>query len=701
VTAATDNTFLRAMSSPDAEGGTRAHYRPEIQGLRAVAVLLVVLFHLWPRRVMGGYVGVDVFFVISGFLITSHLVREAEERGTVRLGLFWARRLRRLLPASFVVLAASAIALVLVLPSTLWTTAASQIAASALYVQNWALASDAVDYLAADNDPSVVEHYWSLSVEEQFYLLWPLLLLAAVTLHRWVPRLTLRTTALATIGLLTAASLVVSVQLTATDQAYAYFATHARAWEFGVGALLAILRPLTGQRRWYAPAATAGLGVILAAGFAFDGTTAFPGWMAAFPVLGAAAVIAAGQQGGPVARVLSMRPATALGDLSYGIYLWHWPLIVVAPYAVGRALAWPDKLAILLLSVGLAQVVKSLVEDPMRRSREVRVPWVLGFAALGSAMLVMGSALINDEVERRASAREPASASDQLCHGPRALDVDAECDSVTGTGAYWPALEAVVLQNTDVTYPGCQANAISDDVVRCELGAEPSSSTRVVAVVGDSHATMWFAALDQLGSERGWSVVTYTRSSCPFTLARRTQANETDAGNQERCHHWIGEVVENLVATEGLTHVFTAARSAAYGYDPGSLDVDDPRVDGFLAAWQPLIHRDVSVVAIADVPWTVDEIVPTCLARNEPDRLACAVPRTTALRGSAVVDAARRLPDGRGHVIDLTDRFCDADMCYPVVGDVVVYRDASHIAHDYVLALVPYLADALGDAGLS
>ena len=213
--------------------------RAEITALRACAVLLVVLYHLWPGRLPGGYIGVDVFFVISGFLITSHLLRESTTTGRIALARFWARRARRLLPAAYLVLAATSVAVVAWLPVSAWQQNFRQIIASTLYVQNWVLAADSVDYLASDADPAAAQHYWSLSIEEQFYLVWPLLILAATV---WAARRAsspIRATWWA-IGVPTVASLLFSLWITQENPPAAYFVTPARAWQFGAGGLLAL-----------------------------------------------------------------------------------------------------------------------------------------------------------------------------------------------------------------------------------------------------------------------------------------------------------------------------------------------------------------------------------------------------------------------------------------------------------------------------
>src|SRR4051812_16225328 len=274
--------------------------RPEIQGLRAVAVALVLVFHLWPDAVPGGYVGVDVFFVISGFLITSHLLREAEVSGKVRLAAFWARRARRLLPASLLVLAVSAAATAAVVPISRWDQFFGEIRASALYVQNLHLAGAAVDSLAANAPPSPVRHFWSLSTEEQFYAVWPLLVATAVALagRGASPRRRRRAVALV-LGAVVVAGLAWGIHVTATDPAAASFVTPARAWEFAAGGLLAVLAPVSARGdAWRAALGWTGAAAIGAAAFLYNSGTPFPGVAALLPVAGALAVLHAGAPSG-------------------------------------------------------------------------------------------------------------------------------------------------------------------------------------------------------------------------------------------------------------------------------------------------------------------------------------------------------------------------------------------------------------------
>lgn len=689
-------------------------FRAEIQGLRAVAVLLVVLYHLWPGTLSGGFVGVDVFFVISGYLITAHIHREVTTTGTLSLRRFWARRMRRLLPASLLVLAVSAAATVLFLPATLWTMTARQIAASAAYFQNWLLANDAVDYMAQDNVPTVAQHYWSLSVEEQFYAFWPVLVLGLAVLAARLPggrRDRLVPLLVAGLTVIAAVSLVWSITATADDQSRAYFITPTRIWEFAAGGLLAVLAvdgvrlglPL---RRLLS---AAGLVAILVAAVLFDESSRFPGWIALLPVLGTVAVIAAGSDGARFTPgwFLARRPMTFVGDISYSVYLWHWPLIVILPFVTGADLRTVDKLGILAGTMVLAWVSKIAVEDPLRSRPLLSATPSRTFAFASLSMLaVIGAAIaIDHEVtqtpaasselaEELTSARSvpgpdvSTQAFAAACLGPAALDARNDCGSVTGDGPLVAPPEVVVKQNTEPDYSDCQQTILRAQVLSCELGATEHPD-RVVALVGDSHATHWFGALDWLGRERNWKVVTYTKASCPATEARRVLPEEQGGDAADSCDRWVADVRERVARDDRISAVFTSAFSSAYAFEASGRDLPDPAVQGFQAIWRQWTGSGKEVFVLKDVPPTQGDNVPNCLAVHTRDPLDCA---TDA--GDLPDDAIAAATEGAGdgvHLLDLTDQFCDDELCYPLVGDVIVYRDFSHLSREYSRTLAPYI----------
>ncbi|PIE26323.1 MAG: hypothetical protein CSA58_10145 [Micrococcales bacterium] len=367
--------------------------RKDIQALRAIAVGVVILGHLWPHRMPGGRVGVDVFFVISGFLITSHLMRRPPVTWP-QLADFWARRIRRLLPAAALVLATSLAAAVLWLPQAMRSRAALEAAAASVYVENWAKVWVEADPVRSAEQASPLQHYWSLSVEEQFYIVWPLLLAATIIIGRRMSKNLVPVVALCVV----AVSFLISVYTTASAEAVGYFGTHVRMWELAAGAALAVWVGRGFASEWHAGLRTvvswAGLAMIAASALFLTFDYPFPGPWAALPVLGAVLVIAADSDatrwGG--GRVLGIRPITYLGDISYSLYLWHWPVIVIAPFALGYELDMMHRIGILGLVLVLSVLSREFVEEKLRHQRGIvsTIPrsFAMGVVCIVSVLLL-------------------------------------------------------------------------------------------------------------------------------------------------------------------------------------------------------------------------------------------------------------------------------------------------------------------------
>ncbi|MGE5764270.1 MAG: acyltransferase family protein [Mycobacterium leprae] len=348
-------------------------FRPDIEGLRGIAVLAVVLYHASLAVIPGGYVGVDVFFVISGFLITGHLLAEVQATGRISLPKFYARRARRLLPAASLV-AVVTVALSWLLQSAL---AAKSTAVDAMWTSffgmNIKLASEGANYLSAEKAPSLLQHYWSLAVEEQYYLVWPLLMLLVALAFR-TRRRSLPTGLAAVLTVVVAASLAASVWQTNVAQPWAYFGLHARACELALGALVAVLA----SRAVRIPEACGwvGLGMLVAAITLFTEHTRFPGYAVALPVVGTALVILSGC--GPretaLQRVLGRWPLDGIGRVSYGWYLWHWPLLTLVPLFIHRERSLEVDLFSVLVGLLLAVVTLQVVENPVRFARALAPP---------------------------------------------------------------------------------------------------------------------------------------------------------------------------------------------------------------------------------------------------------------------------------------------------------------------------------------
>ncbi|GAA1723236.1 acyltransferase family protein [Aeromicrobium alkaliterrae] len=660
--------------------------RTDIQALRALAVGLVVLNHLWPGRLGGGYVGVDVFFVISGFLITGHLMKEVE--GTDRLGFlrFYARRARRLLPAATLVLVVSAVTAYLVLPFTAWERTAWETIASALYVENWYLAAKSVDYMALNDQATAAQHYWSLSVEEQFYLVWPALLVGVWALAR---RRSAVVTAIIVVG---AVSFVLGQIAVSSGSPSAYFVTHGRVWEFAVGALVALLATRHGIRG-RAAGVLAGVGfvAVVAAAFLFDDATAFPGVNALLPVLGTAAVIWAGTGRAHAWHdAITANPVVQwLGDISYSLYLWHWPLIVLVPPALGRGRDLVTSVSILALSLLLADLTKRFVEDRFRS----RASWVRSNArsltAAGSMMLVtaiVGTGLVAAYGHENAKYQPPQEATVASCLGPNAL-VDPEA---CGDDPFGPVSVPTPGSLSDYTFTPEECSTptelfAQDDfrpTVECDFSGGDEAAPQVW-LVGDSHAQQWQGLVLDLGRDRGWDVTLSYLGACPIAdvpyVGFRTPAPDWEV---TRCETWSEDVQQGVVdAQPDLVFTSTAARLEFL--DDGT---DRPQVDqltdSFARIWGVWTEAGVPVMAIADPPLNGEVRDPGCVDLEGDDPRVCAVDRAVAQPPDPVALAAQRVPEVG--LLDLTDYFCDPALCYGVVGGLDVYHDGDHLSLAFV-----------------
>jgi len=657
-------------------------FRPEIQALRAVAVILVVVFHLWPGLLAGGYVGVDVFFVISGYLITGHLWSEVDRTGGVSLAEFWSRRLRRLLPAAAVVLVSSVVLMLLVVPRSLWQQTVIEVGASALWVQNWVLAAGSVDYLAAEGTPTLVQHFWSLSVEEQFYLVWPVLLLAVVTLFR-ARRVALRWMLVVIAGASFAFSVVQA------DVASGYFNTATRAWEFAVGGVLALspglleaLRRRAGLTR---VTAWSGFGMILASAILYTSGTPFPGAAASLPVIGAALVIAGGTDDAAslLGRAVRLRGVQRIGDLSYSIYLWHWPLVVVGAYLPVAGEWWP--VAVVVLTLGLAALTKRFVEDPARAARGTRRTYTMAVAVIASIVVlssatwgvVQGGTMASARTAMEHSQTDPcfgAAALAERCDDPFAMSPDVDT--------------AYAAQDRGVLWQHC--NAYGTAVKTCEFGMTEGYD-RTVAVVGNSHAAALIPGIDAYAQDHGWRVLLMRKTDClgvsPLDLGGPDGAD---------CAAWTENVLDELARRADIGLVVFGSHANALHYlaapEPSTSDVRtlETRVG---ETFQALLDAGKRVLVVGDTPGTRPTPAPECVYLHRADNDPCATPVGDGLEDDNLEAAVARAIPGVEY-LSLTPYVC-TDRCHALIGGVVVYFDDHHLSGSFSRSLAPYLGEAL------
>ena len=700
--------------------GRTSTFRPEIQALRALAVTLVVVYHLNSGWLPGGYIGVDVFFVISGFLITGIMLAEIERTGRLRLRDFYARRARRILPASAVTLVVVTALGSAILPTTRWEAMGEQARASGLFVQNWLLASQSVDYLAEGAAASPFQHFWSLSIEEQFYFVWPgvLGLLALLTFRLSAQRATrteptttatsgslrtFRRRALLVLGMVTASSLALSVWMTAQGDPAAYFVSHTRAWELGAGGLLAFAGS-TARRdeRWRAALAWAGLAAIVWAAFVFSAQTPFPGSAALVPVLGTVAVIHAGrtQASWSPSHLMGRRAVQWVGDASYSLYLWHWPVIAILPVALGTLSATGDSLALaglaLVTSVLLAALSRRLVEEPFMHSARLRSSAArsLGVGLLGivlavSAGTVAGTALASvQRVQDRDATALLADPPPEL--GAASIRPEGYDPFTAASRAIVPAPADAREELPEGADGRCKSQAADPTTPVCSFG--PEDATTTIALVGDSHMEQYSPAFEVLAEQSDWRVVTYFHSSCPFSTAQR----DIDAERGGPCLEANEATLTALLGTAGLDAVVTSNRTAppfmADGVRP------DPQ-DGFRQVWGQLAEAGIPVAVIADNPLMLgDDATTDCVAEHPDHPQSCDRPRSDAMPSDHQLAPAADTPGVT--LVDLTDRYCTDSVCPPVAGSVLVYRDEQHVTPSYMRTLAPYLGEALRPLGL-
>ncbi|UOQ89818.1 acyltransferase [Agromyces endophyticus] len=675
------------VAAPSRAAQPRQGFRADIQGLRAFAVVVVILDHLfhWPS---GGFVGVDVFFVISGYLITSHILRELDRTGRLSLSGFYRRRIRRIAPAATVTIVVTVAISALVLPYGRAMSIAVDGVWAFFFGANWRSMAVGTDYFQLGQLPSPLQHYWSLSVEEQFYFVWPLLTMVVFVyaIRRWHAARIARVAVTAVFAILVVASFGWAMVETATNPTAAYFSTFTRAWELGVGALLAAVS----LGRWSIPFAfrvvLAWLGVagLIASVFLIDATSPFPAPTAALPVLSTAAVIAAGIGigGRTYDRALwpiTNRVSTYVGAVSYSLYLWHFPVIVLLAAFVPL-----ESRRYYVLALAITAVVSVLsyhfVEEPVRRSTwllpkapgakpDRRGPIVAAVAVM-ALVAVAGLGAARLATPPPAASTPPPSAG--ACFGAEAApgaDVTCSVDEGVTADDVAPTLD----QLPDDTAGGYSCwRQKGGPLKTCTFGSEEPDAMKV-ALVGDSHAAAMLPAFLDRAEALDWSLDTYTGFGCQW----RDQSDGSD------CDAVADEIQQRLVDGDYDLVITTAARWA----------IADASPESFSTRWAEVASTGAEVVVVSAVP-TVPETAFACLSRVGADLSECTTSRSEATQPTDVqLEAAAQ---AGVDVVDMTDFYCTETECPMVIGDVIVYRDAAgHISGTYMKTMAPYLIERI------
>ena len=686
---------------------TSGNFRPDIEGLRAVAILTVLAYHAGLPFMPGGFIGVDVFFVISGFLITGLLVSEMRTTGTASVARFYARRVKRLLPSIWVVLITVCVLSYLILSPFRRVSVGGDDIAAGLFVANWHFGAQAVDYLGAEEATSPVLHFWSLAVEEQFYLVWPLLLLALTRVKRRADSDLTRPLLLG-LGAVFVPSLVWSVYQTQAAAGWAYFSSFTRAWELALGGGLAMVVPTL--RRLPRPAAIAlgwgGLVAVLWSAVGLSQETPYPGVAALVPTVGAAALLAAGAatSGVGVSRGLSLPVMRHVGRISYSWYLWHWPLLIFAAAWVGHELSPAAGVAVVAFSYLPALAMHRYVEEPFRGSTAL-VTWpkrafvlatviITTVVAAGLLLVATGPSLatpapgtaLGAQLLPTTTASAPASAK---AGGTTAA---ASPSLQTRVSALTPALSDARADLPTTYGDGCHRSFEDTSAAGCVFGKPDGPKT--IVLFGDSHAAQWFPALRALADQRGWRFVSLTKRGCPG--ADVTPNNATIKRDYTECPEWRANALARIekerpdvVVTTGITG-YTLSVSGQRVKGPAA---EEALRKGWVRTLTKLVPTTDHVVVLRDTPEPNGDPV-DCVSANLDQLDRCANRRSDALPADLPLDQAARSVS-RVEYVDLSDAFCIGDRCPSVIGNVLVYRDKDHITATYSKTLAPRLLGVL------
>jgi peptidoglycan/LPS O-acetylase OafA/YrhL len=671
----------RLLASGD-EAGTAPgdrKFRPDVEGLRAVAVGLVVLFHAGIPHLTGGYVGVDVFFVISGFVITGLLLRERSRSGRTSILNFYARRVRRILPAATLVIVATVAAAYVVHGMVSGNNVADDGRWAAVFLANFHFESVGTNYLSASLSPSPLQNYWSLSVEEQFYVVYPTLFLLVA---RVKGRFSLRTRMSVALSVVIIGSYWLSVTQTASHPASAYFSPFTRAWELALGALVAVsttwLKHL--PARVAALLTWAGLAAIVTSAFAFDAQTAYPGSLVAVPVVGAALIIAGGVA---VPRLgaeslLGLSPFRWLGKLSYSLYLWHWPILIIAAEQVGKTtLPYGDNLILVVIATLVSMATYRLVENPVRHWRlPTRTSVIAGVALVLATVLVLSLAITVETAGPTTYQVVPA-ANEQVV-----LDQVAAASGITTVpqSVVQAKYGASYVDWTSFESQKCQADFFESSEGICNVG-DPTGR-RLMVVYGDSHALMWLPAFDAIAKAANIRLVMLAKSYCPAELVTIVSwPTWSDPGGPDTpCDQWHSWAVRWINVHKPDLLVITQENN--YG---------EPNVGGSLPAalfsnaqWKKGLHQLLASIHVPGMrrvflgttPFPLQG-GPGCPAAHPDDVRACSELPRNAVQPLNPVERATALAAGVEYV-DPTPWFCSTT-CTDIIDHYLVYWDMSHI----------------------
>lgn len=651
----------------------KRQYRPEIEGLRAIAALLVAVYHIWMMRVSGG---VDVFFVVSGFLITTSLLSGYARNGYIKFSKFILGLLRRLLPSALTVMIFITIGSFFILPDIRFTATIKEIAASLLYFENWQLAITGTDYLDQNNPQSPVQHFWAMSIQGQFYVIWFVIVSLAILISKKL-NISLKKVFTVVLLILFTISLIYSIYITSTNQPWAYFDTGARVFEFAVGGLLMIyIFNLNIHRYVSFILGWIGLAVLLLTGILLDVQGTFPGLIALIPISAAVLILLAGQNPSRlgVEKLLSTRPLKFLGGLSYGIYLWHWPILIFY-YEIfdTSSVSLLHGIIIILISILLSYITTNAIEKPIISYINKNIFSLKGFRPIIGLLSILIIGLGSWYYYTNSQASSLNIKNEDY---PGAIVNAASYDSEKFEKKQpVPSLAAVKDDRADAFKDGCQISPGDSEVKICEYG-NTETYDYTVALVGGSKSTHWLPSLQELGDE--FRILNVTKSGCRFSL-------ENNNSIADDCYEWNTKIVDKLAEYEPDI-VVTLADIARLQIEGVQERKEVP--EGFIQQFEKLKNYNIPILAIRDTTYFAEDVV-ECLSEHN-DSVKCGIEKTKTLSSEPAWEKLSNPPENVTYV-DYSDYLCNDKTCLSVIGNIVGYRDKSHMTATFNKTFAPII----------
>lgn len=638
----------------------KKQYRPEIEGLRVVAALLVAIYHIWMMRVSGG---VDVFFVVSGFLITTSLLSKYARDGYIKFTTFILGLLKRLLPNALIVLIFVVIAGYFILPEVRHSETIREVIASLFYFENWQLAVTGTDYLDQNNEKSPVQHFWAMSIQGQFYIIWFLIISLAIFLNKKM-KIDFKKLFAIVLSVLFILSFGYSIYLTEVNQPWAYFDTRTRVWEFAIGGILMLVifkikipQVISLIIGWI------GLAGLISTGLILEVETSFPGYVALWPIVSAVLIMLAGQNPSNfgVEKFLGSKLMIKLGGLSYGLYLWHWPLLAFY-YVIfdTHNVSLISGILLILLSLLLSYLSTSFIEKPIARFVTEKQYSIKAFTPVLSMIGVLVLAL----AMWIGFNKYQSSLADQFKGDPNypgALASTEEFEDLEEVDPI-PDLGSLKSDKAEPYTDGCHVSPGVSEVGICEYG-EVEDYDYTVALVGGSKSTHWLPSLQSFAEDDSIRILNVTKSGCQFSYG-----SENDDRDQD-CIDWNENVINDL-SSENPDLVVTLA-------DTGSVKQDEVP-EGYINQFNRLNEHGIEVMAIRDTPY-FDKNVSECLGKNGVESKECDMETSDFSPDEAAWEKLDNPPENV-HYVDYSEYICKDGTCPAVIGNIVAYIDKSHMS---------------------